>query len=1006
MAVDYRISMEEASRIALELYGLCGSIIPLAGEIDYNFKLILDQSIFILKISRTNPDIHYYDFQENLLAHIASVDTTIKLPGIIPDLSGNFKSEWRDVNGNTHIVRMLSWIEGSLWSEIKPIDDTLLYQLGANVGKITKALINFKHTYAERAFDWNLDNAEWTASYLNLFSQEKVAIIKPFITSFADSKKDIAHLRKSVIHNDANDNNIIVLKNQNSFSVSAIIDFGDAVLSSTINDLAVTLAYAIMDKADPLSASIPVIKGYHSSYTLRDEEVIFLYNLVAMRLIISVTKSAINAEKEPENVYLQISDSSAWLLLKKWGQINHKLAYYTFRAAIGLNPHPDEQWFRNHASSIVFSAKTLFPHLDIDALSCPDMSVGSTFLGHRNEFSDNDTLQSKILNWQKDFPNTIPANGYLETRPFYSTNAYKKEGNNGPEYRTVHLGIDFWVPGLTALHAPLDGTVFSIFDNNHDKDYGPTIILSHEAEDKTFYTLYGHLSRSTLMMVRPKDKVSKGQLIGYIGPDTENGNWAPHLHFQVILDMLGNKHDFPGVAFPEDKDVWKSINPDPAYLLGTDMQPIKSQNQTNAILHFRKKHLGKSLSLSYDDPLHIVRGEGVYLLDVYGRKYLDTVNNVAHVGHEHFDVVKAAREQMAVLNTNTRYVHENITEFAENLLSTFPKELCIVHFVNSGSEANELALRMAYTYSAQQDIIALESGYHGNTQSAINVSSYKFNGKGGRGKPENTHLIPLPDTFRGLYKGKDTGHLYANHVIGIIKMLESKNAKPAAFIHESIVSCGGQIELPDKFLKETYRHVRNAGGLCIADEVQTGLGRTGKYWWAFQQHDVIPDIVTIGKPIGNGHPLGAVVCSRKVADAFANGMEYFNTFGGNPVSCAIGNTVINIIKKENLMNNADMVGRSWISQLNMLKEQFPIIGDVRGQGLFLGFELTDLDKNPLPFQTGLLSNRMKSYGILTSTDGPDHNVIKMKPPLCFTSDHVQEFTERLHSILSETQMKI
>jgi 4-aminobutyrate aminotransferase-like enzyme len=402
----------------------------------------------------------------------------------------------------------------------------------------------------------------------------------------------------------------------------------------------------------------------------------------------------------------------------------------------------------------------------------------------------------------------------------------------------------------------------------------------------------------------------------------------------------------------------------------------------------------------------MVRGNGVYLMDHQGRKYLDTVNNVAHVGHEHPRIVRAGQRQMAVLNTNTRYLHDHINTFARELLETLPEELSVVHLVNSGSEANELALRMARTCTGRQDMLAMEVGYHGNTSGCISVSSYKFDGKGGSGTPEHTHIIPLPDRFRGIYRGEGCGPLYAAHVGERIDHIRSLGREPAAFICESILSCGGQIELPDQFLGMAYSAVRSAGGLCIADEVQVGCGRTGKAFWGFQLHGVVPDIVTIGKPIGNGHPLAAVVCTRKVANAFANGMEYFNTFGGNPVSCAIGTEVLRVISEEGLQKNALLTGEYLKQELQNMQAEFPVIGDVRGQGLFLGFELTGRDLVPQTEKAAYLANRMRQLGILMSTDGREANVIKIKPPMVFSGLHADLLLENLRRVLREDFMQL
>ncbi|NBV32106.1 MAG: aminotransferase class III-fold pyridoxal phosphate-dependent enzyme, partial [Bacteroidetes bacterium] len=396
----------------------------------------------------------------------------------------------------------------------------------------------------------------------------------------------------------------------------------------------------------------------------------------------------------------------------------------------------------------------------------------------------------------------IIGGGYLEYRPFYNTPAYHRKGNNGDEWRTCHLGTDYWLPAHTPIHAVLNGVVHSLHDNGQHRDYGPTLILKHQiGKDLSFYTLFGHLSTASIELFKKGDRVKAGDLIGYIGDVHENGNWVPHLHIQLLLDLLENEVNFPGVAFPSEEEIWKSICPDVGSLFNECFQK-KNDTSPTELIAYRQQHLGKSLSLSYDQPLNIVRGQGAYLIDEKARKFLDTVNNVAHVGHEHPSIVKAGQEQMGILNTNTRYLHPAINEFADELLSALPDELSVVHFVNSGSEANELALRMASTYTGQKDFIALEIGYHGNTNAVIDVSSYKFDSKGGKGKPPHTHIVPLPDQYRGIHA--DEPNKYAAYVSQEIEKVKSEGRNIAGFICESIVSCGGQIVLPDDYLKTAY----------------------------------------------------------------------------------------------------------------------------------------------------------------------------------------------------------
>jgi 4-aminobutyrate aminotransferase-like enzyme len=419
----------------------------------------------------------------------------------------------------------------------------------------------------------------------------------------------------------------------------------------------------------------------------------------------------------------------------------------------------------------------------------------------------------------------------------------------------------------------------------------------------------------------------------------------------------------------------------------------------------RSRNFGRNLSISYRKPLHIVRGCMQYLYDDAGHAYLDAVNNVPHVGHCHPRVVRAAQQQIGVLNTNTRYLHENIVRYAERLCATLPEPLRVCYFVCSGSEANDLALRLARTHTRRQDVIVVDGAYHGNLTSLIEISPYKFDGPGGAGAPPHIHKVPTPDPYRGRYRAgvQNAGSLYAGHVRQAIEAMQLNGKGPAAFIAESALSCAGQIFLPEGYLGEAYRHVREAEGVCIADEVQVGFGRVGSHFWAFETQGVVPDIVTMGKPIGNGHPLAAVVTTPEIAASFANGMEYFNTYGGNPVSCAVGLAVLDVLESEGLQARAAGIGFHLKRGLSQLKDQYPLIGDVRGEGLFLGIELV-LDREtlePAPQHAAYVAERMKDLGILISTDGPLHNVLKIKPPLVFSAENADFFVATLARVLSE-----
>ena len=386
-------------------------------------------------------------------------------------------------------------------------------------------------------------------------------------------------------------------------------------------------------------------------------------------------------------------------------------------------------------------------------------------------------------------------------------------------------------------------------------------------------------------------------------------------------------------------------------------------------LEERRRLLGRNLSIAYDEPVKIVRGSMQYLFDDEGRRYLDAYNNVAHVGHCHPKVVAAGQEQMALLNTNTRYLSDLILRYAERLTATLPESLSVCFFVNSGSEANELALRLARAHTQARDLIVLDHAYHGNTTTLIDISPYKHNGPGGVGPPSWVHRVSLPSSADDAQE--------VTHVLGKLK------ANLCGFIAESMPSVAGQIVLPDGYLNKVYDAVRSAGGVCIADEVQTGYGRIGTHFWAFEKYDVVPDVVVLGKPIGNGHPIGAVITTREIADSFDNGMEFFSTFGGNNVSCAIGLKVLEVVQEEMLQAHALEVGDRLLTGLRTLQQRHDVIADVRGSGLFIGVELVR-NLEPATLEANRIVNQMRERAILLGTDGPHHNVLKIRPPMPFS----------------------
>ena len=446
---------------------------------------------------------------------------------------------------------------------------------------------------------------------------------------------------------------------------------------------------------------------------------------------------------------------------------------------------------------------------------------------------------------------------------------------------------------------------------------------------------------------------------------------------------------------------WLTINPiaaENSFRQAINL-PIETRSTKEQVVSKRHKHVSKILALSYDTPIYMKRSAFQYMYDAYGNTYLDAYNNIPHVGHSHPKVVSAAQQQIARLNTNTRYLYDELAEYAEKLLSYFPDRLNKVFFVNSGSAASDLAIRMAKKHTQHEKLMVMKHGYHGNTQTSIDISDYKFNNTKGDGQKAHVIKTAIPDTYRGKYRNNNgsAGKMYAQEAI---LQIENSKAPIAAFISEPVVGCGGQVPLAKGYLKDIYPAIRKQGGVCISDEVQTGFGRLGTSFWGFEAQDVIPDMVILGKPMANGHPMGAVVCTSEIEESFSKGVEFFSSFGGNPVSCAIASSVLDVIESEALQDHAKQVGAYYKELFLELQKKYPCIGDVRGSGLFLGIEIiSNPELEPDTQLAQHIKNQLRNKHILISTDGPDDSVLKTKPPLCFTKENAKLVVSTIESIL-------
>jgi 4-aminobutyrate aminotransferase-like enzyme/Ser/Thr protein kinase RdoA (MazF antagonist) len=1004
------LTATDAVRLARRVYGLEAEAQALPGEFDDNFRVSCpDGRISVLKAMHPARERGLVELQCAALRHLAERAPHLPLPRVVPSLHGEASTAVPGPDGTPRLVWMLTWLPGTPLAEARPRSPELLRGLGRFLGEMDEALAGFEHPEAHRDFNWDLSRASWIRGALgHVKDAARRALVERALARYeAEVVPALPRLRRGVIHGDANDHNVLVgAPRALPREVTGLLDFGDMHHGLLVAEPAVAAAYALLGQDDPLGAGAAVVSGYHAAFPLKEQEIALLFALIGARLAVSVTASAVRAQDAAGDPYVTISEAPAWEALGRLDRVHPRFAHYVFREACGLPPVPRGpavvSWLEHVEAGSVLDA-------DLRASPCVvfDLSVGSPFLGADPQSAETRPLTERIFGEMKRAGVAVGVGRYNEARGIYVSRLFGSGGRATDERRTVHLGIDLFVePGAT-VRAPLAGVVHVLANNAAPQDYGPLVILRHETGDGTpFYTLYGHLTEDTLPHLAVGQRVEAGEVIARVGAPPTNGDWPPHLHFQVILDLLEKDADFPGVALVSQRAIWTSLSPDPNLLLRIPAERFPPAEPSHAeTFAARRRLLGRNLSVSYRRPLKIVRGWAQYLYDEAGRAFLDVYNNVPLVGHSHPRVVRAVQEQVALLNTNTRYLHDTILRYAERLTRRLPEPLRVCYFVNSGSEANELALRLARARTGREDVIVLEHAYHGHTTTLVDVSPYKFDGPGGGGRKEWVHVAPLPDTYRGRYRrdGPQAGPKYARDVGALVDQLQAEGRGLAAFLAETLPSVAGQVVLPPGYLADAYRYVRAAGGVCIADEVQTGFGRLGSHFWGFEAQEVVPDVVALGKPIANGFPLGAVVTTPEIAASFDNGMEFFSTFGGNPVSCAAGLAVLDVVEEERLQEQALRVGRHLIDGMRRLQERHAIVADVRGAGLFLGVELVrDRESlEPAAEEADYVVNRLRERGVLTGTDGPHHSVLKIRPPLVFSEADADLLLDTLEEVLGE-----
>ena len=543
-----------AQRFALERYGLQASARALPGEHDQNFSLEnAAGETFVLKIAHAGEDLGVLDLQNKTLQHLAEHAPELLVPRVQHTREGEVITSIQGTGETSHFIRLLSYIPGTLLAHTAPHTPELLHNLGQTLGTLDHALQGFAHPAMQRALKWDLQRADWIGDYLYHIDQSaQREIVERHLAQFIKQVQPVlSTLHSSVIHNDSNDYNVVVQRRETGLK-TGLLDFGDMLFTQTIHELAVAAAYIMLEKPDPLAAAVHLIAGYHPVFPLSATELEVLYPLICTRLSVSVTNAAYQRQIVPDNAYLQISEQPAWTLLHRLETVSPQFALATFRDACGFAPAPTSEavvgWLTQHVGQI---KPIIEPDLRTTKPVIFDLSVGSLEMGSPQDWADPAIFTQMLFGRLRAAHTLVGVGRYNEARAIYIGEQYRAVSNDGPRWRTIHLGLDLFMEAGAAIYAPLDGVVHSFRNNNQPLDYGPTIILQHTVEHDgnplTFYTLYGHLSLDSLDGQYEGKPIAAGSVLARIGDSPVNGGWPPQLHLQIITDLLGKTGEFPGV---------------------------------------------------------------------------------------------------------------------------------------------------------------------------------------------------------------------------------------------------------------------------------------------------------------------------------------------------------------------------------------------------------------------------------------------------------------------------
>ncbi|MDQ0423418.1 4-aminobutyrate aminotransferase-like enzyme/Ser/Thr protein kinase RdoA (MazF antagonist) [Peteryoungia aggregata LMG 23059] len=957
------VSLADAKIIFNDFYGFSGPIRELGSQQDRNFLIDTGEERLVLKVTRAEYPQYELDAQNRAMDHLRGLEIGLRIPEPIPALTGEYIPQI-ELGGEHYWIRLLSYLDGEPLTLQKHLPPEVVAAFGDVVARVAMGLRDFRHEGLQRELQWDLRRAGPVALHLlkSVTDQkQRDRIAKAMIVAVKRLQPLASELRIQPIHHDITDDNVVATPNASRrLMPDGVIDFGDVLYGWLVADLAVTCA-ALLHHADGDPFFIlPAVKAFHQRYPLNEAELRALWPLIVARAGVLVASSEQQLSIDPDNEYILGNIDHERMIFEVATSVPHSLMQAAILHAAGLLPDETETPV----------AHSLLPSLTPDDFRLTDLTVTSPDLP-RDSWADQE------IDW-KLLARAALETGVASTRYGEYRLSYTKLLSATPP-ATFALHIDVCLPGATEAFAPFDATV--ILDGHH-------LILSSR-------DLSLHLDGIDCSLENGAS-VTAGDPIGAVA-GAAGGVGGLRIQLCRDPDLIP-----PLFSKPQQSAIWRLICPSPSRLLGVGVDAPAPESHD--LLERRKKSFARPQKNYYADPPQIERGWKEHLFDVKGRAYLDMVNNVTILGHGHPRLAEAVGRQWALLNTNSRFHYAAVAEFSDRLASLAPEGLDTVFLVNSGSEAVDLALRLAWAHSGHRNVLSLLEAYHGWTVASDAVStSIADNPRALETRPDWVHPVLSPNTYRGRYRCEGSTGGYVAAVAEKIAEIEDRGGRLGGFIAESLYGNAGGIPLPPGYLREVYALVREHGGLCIADEVQVGYGRLGHHFWGFEQQGEVPDIITVAKGMGNGQPLGAVITRREIADSLEKEGYFFSSSGGSPVSCVVGMTVLDIIKDENLQENARDVGDHLKLRLEALGQRFPIVGAVHGMGLYLGLEFVrDRETlEPATEETAAICDRLLECGVIMQPTGDHLNVLKIKPPLCLTRESADFFAEMLEKVLSE-----